>query len=291
MGPPRAGSKLERSIPSVPAGADLRASGRVRTAAPAGWRPTGSQFIDGSLVSSPISVYSMDLPGGDAVILRPVVRRIAHRFSPPPRLLERWFYLLPSATALLDLRLASVVRIGPEKQWAASADTRQVPNRLRPRFPLQGQRRPVGDLLSLGSTTFHSTRSLLPRAIVQQLPRAPVPRVPSLHSPSYRYLLPWISRGSVNRGVGQKRPSNGLGVAASMISPLSRGRCAEAHYHAWLRSGRIFSIVARPFADRTTAHTAGRRSNGPTKRIASYLAAPSARPLRPASAARPAGRP
>ena len=28
----------------------------------------------------------------------------------------------------------------------------------------------------------------------------------------------------------------------------------EAHYHAWLRSGRIFSIVARPFADRTTAH-------------------------------------
>ena len=28
----------------------------------------------------------------------------------------------------------------------------------------------------------------------------------------------------------------------------------EAHYHAWLRAGRIFSIVARPFADRTTAH-------------------------------------
>ena len=26
------------------------------------------------------------------------------------------------------------------------------------------------------------------------------------------------------------------------------------HYHAWLRSGRIFTMVARPFADRTTAH-------------------------------------
>jgi hypothetical protein len=28
----------------------------------------------------------------------------------------------------------------------------------------------------------------------------------------------------------------------------------EAHYHAWIRSGRIFSMVALPFADRTTAY-------------------------------------
>ena len=28
----------------------------------------------------------------------------------------------------------------------------------------------------------------------------------------------------------------------------------EAHFHAWLRSGRIFTMVAQPFADRTTAH-------------------------------------
>ena len=28
----------------------------------------------------------------------------------------------------------------------------------------------------------------------------------------------------------------------------------EPHYHAWIRSGRIFTMVARPFADRTTAH-------------------------------------
>ena len=30
-------------------------------------------------------------------------------------------------------------------------------------------------------------------------------------------------------------------------------RGMEPHFHAWLRSGRIFSMVAQPFADRTTA--------------------------------------
>ena len=28
----------------------------------------------------------------------------------------------------------------------------------------------------------------------------------------------------------------------------------ESHFHAWLRSGRVFTMVARPFADRSTAH-------------------------------------
>ncbi|MDE0229986.1 MAG: hypothetical protein OXJ62_14135 [Spirochaetaceae bacterium] len=28
----------------------------------------------------------------------------------------------------------------------------------------------------------------------------------------------------------------------------------EPHFHAWLRSGRVFTMVARPFTDRTTAH-------------------------------------
>ena len=28
----------------------------------------------------------------------------------------------------------------------------------------------------------------------------------------------------------------------------------ELHFHAWVRSGRIFAMVTRPFADRTTAH-------------------------------------
>ena len=28
----------------------------------------------------------------------------------------------------------------------------------------------------------------------------------------------------------------------------------EAHYHAWIRSGRVFTMVSRPFADRSTAH-------------------------------------
>ena len=28
----------------------------------------------------------------------------------------------------------------------------------------------------------------------------------------------------------------------------------ETHFHAWLRSGRIFTMSARPFTDRTTAH-------------------------------------
>ena len=28
----------------------------------------------------------------------------------------------------------------------------------------------------------------------------------------------------------------------------------QTHFHAWLRSGRIYTMVTRPFADRTTAH-------------------------------------
>ena len=28
----------------------------------------------------------------------------------------------------------------------------------------------------------------------------------------------------------------------------------EPHFHAWLRSGRVYTMIARPFADRTTAH-------------------------------------
>ena len=28
----------------------------------------------------------------------------------------------------------------------------------------------------------------------------------------------------------------------------------EAHYHAWLRSGRVFTMVARPYAVASTAH-------------------------------------
>ena len=28
----------------------------------------------------------------------------------------------------------------------------------------------------------------------------------------------------------------------------------QAHYHAWVRSGRVFTMATRPFADRTTAH-------------------------------------
>ena len=31
-------------------------------------------------------------------------------------------------------------------------------------------------------------------------------------------------------------------------------RVMEPHFHAWLRFGRIFTIVTRPFADRTTVH-------------------------------------
>ena len=28
----------------------------------------------------------------------------------------------------------------------------------------------------------------------------------------------------------------------------------QPHFHAWLRSGRVFTMVARPFADRTTCY-------------------------------------
>ena len=28
----------------------------------------------------------------------------------------------------------------------------------------------------------------------------------------------------------------------------------EPHFHAWLRSGRIFTMTSRPFAERSTAH-------------------------------------
>ena len=28
----------------------------------------------------------------------------------------------------------------------------------------------------------------------------------------------------------------------------------EPHFHAWLRSGRVYTMVARPFAERSTAH-------------------------------------
>ena len=28
----------------------------------------------------------------------------------------------------------------------------------------------------------------------------------------------------------------------------------EPHFHAWLHSGRVFTMTARPFTDRTTAH-------------------------------------
>ena len=32
------------------------------------------------------------------------------------------------------------------------------------------------------------------------------------------------------------------------------GSMTTTHYHAWLRSGRVFTMASRSFTDRTTAH-------------------------------------
>ena len=41
---------------------------------------------------------------------------------------------------------------------------------------------------------------------------------------------------------------------ATIVAILPTIGGMESHFHAWLRSGRVFTMVARPFADRTTAH-------------------------------------
>ena len=54
----------------------------------------------------------------------------------------------------------------------------------------------------------------------------------------------------------------------------------EAHYHVWLRTGRIFAMVALPFADRTTAHRWATK-NRPNKADRLVLACEACPPTRP----------
>ena len=41
--------------------------------------------------------------------------------------------------------------------------------------------------------------------------------------------------------------------AQGFVRPADNRRM-EAHYHAWIRSGRVFTMVARPYAVPSTAH-------------------------------------
>ena len=54
----------------------------------------------------------------------------------------------------------------------------------------------------------------------------------------------------------------------------------QPHYHAWLRTGRIFAMVALPFADRTTAHRWATK-NRPNKADRLVLACTECPPTRP----------
>ena len=42
--------------------------------------------------------------------------------------------------------------------------------------------------------------------------------------------------------------------AATIVAMLPILGVMEPHFHAWLRSGRVFTMVARPFDQRSTAH-------------------------------------
>ena len=50
------------------------------------------------------------------------------------------------------------------------------------------------------------------------------------------------------------RPMRWARSGATIVASLPITRGMEPHFHAWLRSGRIFTMAMRPFADRTTAH-------------------------------------
>ena len=54
----------------------------------------------------------------------------------------------------------------------------------------------------------------------------------------------------------------------------------EHHYHTWLRTGRAFLMVGRPFADRTTAHRAATKLR-PDKADRVVLACTECPPTRP----------
>ena len=44
------------------------------------------------------------------------------------------------------------------------------------------------------------------------------------------------------------------GDAVQRLLPASDTRAMTTHYHAWIRSGRVFTMAPRVFADRTVAH-------------------------------------
>ena len=54
----------------------------------------------------------------------------------------------------------------------------------------------------------------------------------------------------------------------------------EPHFHAWLRSGRVFTMSTRPFADRTVAHrwATKQRPDKADRLVLACTACPSTRP-------------
>ena len=50
------------------------------------------------------------------------------------------------------------------------------------------------------------------------------------------------------------QPTRWAKTVATIVTILPILGGVEPHFHAWLRSGRIFTMVTRPFTDRTTAH-------------------------------------
>ena len=78
-----------------------------------------------------------------------------------------------------------------------------------------------------------------------------------------------------------------MGAAAALGAAGRNNRCdpadnvvTEPHFHAWLRSGRIFSMVTRRFADRTTAPRWATRQR-PDKADRVVLACTECPPTRP----------
>ena len=67
---------------------------------------------------------------------------------------------------------------------------------------------------------------------------------------------------------------------ATIVASLPILGIMELHFHAWLRSGRVFTMSTRPFAERTTAHrwATKQRPDKADRLVLACTACPSTRP-------------
>ena len=96
---------------------------------------------------------------------------------------------------------------------------------------------------------------------------------------------PLMARHGLGGGSGYDcitwaQPTRWAKTVATIVAILPILGGMEPHFHAWLRSGRIFTMVTRPFTDRTTAHRwAAKQRPGKADRL--VLACTECPPTRP----------